>query len=136
MMNDFFLTRILILLILFGLAIAGGVFVKIRAMGTKGDQLLLSKLSMHQPAILMFSSKTCPPCEKVQKPIIRRLMETQEAFIDFHEIDVEAEPEISKKWGVLTVPTLFLLDEKRRIRFVHHGIATERILSTQIKELL
>ncbi|HWS24216.1 MAG TPA: thioredoxin family protein [Anaerolineales bacterium] len=136
MMNEYFLNRISILILLLGLAIAGGVFVKIRAMRTKGDPQIFSKLSKVRPAILMFSSKTCPPCEKVQKPIIRRLMENQETFIDFHDIDIEAEPEITKRWGVLTVPTLFLLDEKRKIRFVHHGIATERILSTQIKELL
>jgi len=136
MMDSFLLTRILILIVLFGLTTVGGSFLKTRALKTKVDPLTLSKLSSNQPSILMFSSKTCPPCEKVQKPIIRRLMENQMSSIHFHEIDVELEPQIAQNWGVFTVPTLFLLDENGKAHFVHHGIATEKILSAQIKELI
>jgi thioredoxin-like negative regulator of GroEL len=45
------------------------------------------------------------------------------------EIDAASQPEIAKQWGVLSVPTTFILDEDGKPRHVNHGITpTDKLL--------
>jgi hypothetical protein len=51
------------------------------------------------------------------------------------EIDASAEPELANYWGVLSVPTTFIIDSKGRPRRVNHGIASSQKLGRQIDEV-
>lgn len=128
-------TRLSILVIIFAISFAGAIYLGIRARSTRSDVRTITGFQSDKPALLMFSSKTCPPCDKVQKPIIRRLLQKPDVSFNFYEIDVENEPEIANKWNVLTVPTIFLLDRDGKVHFGHHGIVTEKILTDEIREL-
>ena len=53
------------------------------------------------------------------------------------EIDATQEPELARDWGVLSVPTTFLLDAHGVARHVNHGATTaEKLLEQMRKEKL
>lgn len=128
------LIRILIILSL----LASVVFAKIildlrykRLMATRSIQ----GIQPHRPSVILFTSPNCAPCDKVQKPILSRLLEKLPEPPQYFEINTQHSPEVAKEWGVLSVPSTFLLDRDGVTKFVHHGIVTEKTLSQQIKEL-
>ena len=50
------------------------------------------------------------------------------------EVDVENQPDLASHWGVLSVPTTFIIDLEGRPRRVNHGVARETKLRQQIEE--
>ena len=74
------------------------------------------------PTLLYFTTPTCAPCKTVQRPAIERLKELAGDRLQVVEIDAASQPEIARQWGVLSVPTTFILDEEGKPRHVNHGI--------------
>lgn len=82
------------------------------------------------PAILYFTSPGCAPCESVQGPALDRVREIYRARLQVLEVDATQQPRLADAWGVLSVPTTFLIDAEGRPRAVNHGVARyERLLS-------
>lgn len=126
------------LLILFGLVsalVAGIGLINLRYRKTPVNTKSIQGFAVNKPSIILFTSPNCPPCDKVQKPILNRLMENAREKLQYFEIDTITNPEIAAEWGVLSVPSTFLLNREGIPQFVHHGVVSERILLEQIKEL-
>jgi thiol-disulfide isomerase/thioredoxin len=87
------------------------------------------------PVLLYFTTPTCAPCKTVQRPAIQRLSEKLGDRLQVVEIDATLQPEIASQWGVLSVPTTFVIDARGQARFVNHGVASAEKLLKQIKEL-
>jgi thioredoxin-like negative regulator of GroEL len=87
------------------------------------------------PVLLYFTTPTCAPCKTVQRPAIQRLSETLGDRLQVVEIDATVQPEVANQWGVLSVPTTFVIDARGQARFVNHGVASAEKLLKQIKEL-
>jgi thioredoxin-like negative regulator of GroEL len=87
------------------------------------------------PALLYFTSPTCAPCKTVQRPAIQKLKERVGDRIQVIEIDATAQPEIARQWGVLSVPTTFVLDAQGQPRHINHGVATVDKLLGQFSNL-
>lgn len=85
-----------------------------------------------RPAILYFTSPGCLPCEAVQKPELERLRQTFDGALQILAIDASAQPRLADAWGVLAVPTTFLIDARGRPRRVNHGPVRERELLAQL----
>ena len=51
------------------------------------------------------------------------------------EVDASARPDLASHWGVMSVPTTFLIDASRRPRHVNHGVATVDKLLKQFNDL-
>jgi hypothetical protein len=51
------------------------------------------------------------------------------------EIDASARPDLAKTWGVMSVPTTFLLDARGEARYVNHGVTRAEKLLEQIQNL-
>jgi hypothetical protein len=51
------------------------------------------------------------------------------------EIDAASQPEVASKWGVLSVPTTFVLDHKGQPQHVNHGVASYEKLLRQMGSL-
>jgi hypothetical protein len=51
------------------------------------------------------------------------------------EIDATARPDLAKTWGVMSVPTTFLLDARGQARYVNNGVTRAEKLMEQLKSL-
>jgi hypothetical protein len=51
------------------------------------------------------------------------------------EIDAAECPDLAKTWGVMSVPTTFLLDARGVARYVNHGVTRAEKLMEQIQTL-
>lgn len=128
-MNEIILQRVFwtLFLITLGLAIyyLGNRWILSRA----ARQPLAGLVQLGVPTLLYFTTPTCAPCKTIQRPAIDRLKELAGDRLQVVEIDAASQPEIARKWGVLSVPTTFILDEQGKPRHVNHGITpTEKLL--------
>jgi thiol-disulfide isomerase/thioredoxin len=85
--------------------------------------------------ILSFSSDDCRQC-KLQAPILQRILEARGDAISITEIDAPAEPELSSRYQVLTVPTTVVLDTHGKAQAINYGFANTQKLLMQIDALL
>jgi thiol-disulfide isomerase/thioredoxin len=85
--------------------------------------------------LLYFTAPGCVPCKTVQRPAIQRLLEQMGDALEVIEIDASAQPEMANQWGVMSVPTTFVIDAQGAPRYVNHGVATLDKLLRQINEL-
>jgi thiol-disulfide isomerase/thioredoxin len=88
-------------------------------------------LSKGIPTLLYFTTPACAPCKTVQRPAIQRLKQLMGECLQVIEIDASARPELASQWGVLSVPTTFVLDAQGHPQHVNHGVATAEKLLRQ-----
>jgi len=105
--------------------------------------LALARLRAHRPAfgpaesgkpvLLYFTTPTCAPCKTVQRPAIHRLQELAGDRLQIVEIDASLQPEVASQWGVLSVPTTFIIDATGAPRYVNHGVTSAEKLLDQFQ---
>jgi thiol-disulfide isomerase/thioredoxin len=83
------------------------------------------------PVLLYFTTPTCAPCKTVQRPAIHHVKERLGDELQIIEVDASARPEIASQWGVLSVPTTFMIDASGQPRHVNHGVASAEKLLKQ-----
>jgi thiol-disulfide isomerase/thioredoxin len=86
------------------------------------------------PAIVYFTTPTCAPCKTIQRPAIEKLKKKLGEQLQVFEVDASAEPELAQDWGVLSVPTTFVIDSEGTPRHVNHGVATAEKLTYQLED--
>lgn len=86
------------------------------------------------PAVVLFTADFCAPCKYQQQPALVRL--TQEMpQVQVIEVDVQAEPEVARQWGVMSLPTTFILDRAGQPRDVNYGVTSTEILKHQLEAI-
>lgn len=95
---------------------------------------LLSSLP-NKPVIVYFTTPDCVPCKTIQRPALDKLTSTYGDKLHVLEIDATQRPDLAKTWGVMSVPTTFLLDAKGEARYVNNGVARAEKLMEQVKTL-
>lgn len=96
----------------------------------------LGRLPAYQPglpALVYFTTPTCAPCKTVQRPVIERLKARYGRWLQVIEIDASQQPEIAREWGVMTVPTTFVIDASGKPRYVNQGVAAAKTLIQQLE---
>jgi thioredoxin-like negative regulator of GroEL len=88
-----------------------------------------------KPVIVYFTTPDCVPCKTIQKPALNRLTSLMGDKLQVIEIDAAQRPDLAKQWGVLSVPTTFLLDARGEARFVNNGVARVEKLMEQLQTL-
>lgn len=88
-----------------------------------------------KPVLLYFTTPTCAPCKTVQKPAIAKIKESLGEMLNVIEIDASEQPEMAERWGVLSVPTTFVIDSRGQARYVNHGVARADKLLKQLNGL-
>jgi thiol-disulfide isomerase/thioredoxin len=86
--------------------------------------------------LVYFTTPTCAPCKTVQRPAIRRLQEQVGPQLQVVEIDAAQQPEVAGEWGVMSVPTTFVLDTAGQPVHVNHGVTPADKLFQQVEKLL
>jgi thiol-disulfide isomerase/thioredoxin len=96
----------------------------------------LERMRPGVPLLLYFTTPTCAPCKTVQRPAIQRLQEYIGERLEVIEVDATSQPEIASQWGVLSVPTTFIIDAQGDPRYVNHGVAPLDKLQRQFAEII
>jgi thioredoxin 1 len=99
------------------------------------EGLQLDSFLPGKPAILYFTSPDCLPCRTVQEPELNKISERYTDKLQIIKIDVLEHPQLADAWGVLSVPTTFIIDPDGRPRGVNHGVVREAKLLNQIDSL-
>jgi thiol-disulfide isomerase/thioredoxin len=95
---------------------------------------LLSPLP-NKPVIVYFTTPDCAPCKTIQRPALDKLSSMFGDGLKVVEIDATERPDLAKTWGVMSVPTTFLLDSHGEARYVNNGVARVEKLMEQIQTL-
>jgi len=95
---------------------------------------LLKKLP-NKPVLVYFTTPECAPCKTVQRPAIDRVSNLLGEKLQVVEIDATERPDLAKVWGVMSVPTTFVLNASGEARYVNNGVARAEKLLEQIQTL-
>jgi thioredoxin 1 len=99
----------------------------------RARRLGLETLRPGVPAILYFTTPACAPCKTIQRPALARLRERLGDDLQVIEVDASVRSDLADYWGVLSVPTTFIIDSQGRPRCVNHGVASADKLQKQIE---
>ncbi|MBI5650140.1 MAG: thioredoxin family protein [Chloroflexi bacterium] len=86
------------------------------------------------PAILYFTTPDCAPCRTVQAPAIEELRAQFDDRLQVIKVDASERIDLANSWGVLSVPTTFIIDAHGQPRHVNNGVASAAKLRQQLRE--
>ena len=89
----------------------------------------------NKPVIVYFTTPDCAPCKTVQRPALNRVLQVLGDSLHVVEIDAAQRPDLAKQWGVMSVPTTFLLDARGEARYVNNGVTRAEKLMEQLQTL-
>ena len=89
----------------------------------------------NKPVIVYFTTPDCAPCKTIQRPVLNQISLLMGERLEVVEIDASERPDLAKTWGVMSVPTTFLLDARGEARYVNHGVTRAEKLLEQIQNL-
>lgn len=87
------------------------------------------------PAILYFTMPDCVPCKTMQAPAIESLQVQFGERLQVIKIDASERNDLADAWGVLSVPTTFIIDAQGQPRHVNNGVASAAKLRQQLRDL-
>jgi len=123
-------------IILFVLIVAAIGMGLVRRRGIQRAQNAIQRLGITPdiPTIVYFWSPRCHLCRNAQKPILERIAEEYgEKYLRLIAYNVDESSDIAKAWGVMTIPTTFIVDQGGEVLFVNSGLATDGVLRRQLK---
>ena len=86
------------------------------------------------PAILYFTTPDCAPCRTIQAPAIEELRAQFGERLQVIKVDAAERVDLADAWGVLSVPTTFIIDAHGQPRHVNNGVASAAKLRQQLDE--
>ena len=122
-------------IVLFALIVAAIGMGLIRRRGKLRAQNAMQRLGITPgiPTIVYFWSPRCHPCRNAQKPILERIVEEYgEKYLQLISYNVDESADMAKAWGVMTIPTTFIIDQCGEVLFVNTGLATDGVLHRQL----
>ena len=92
----------------------------------------LEGYTLGKPAILYFTDPGCAPCQAVQDPALEEVAAQYGERLQIIKVQALADPHFTDSWGVLSLPTTFIIDAKGHPRGVNHGVARAPRLVDQL----
>lgn len=93
-------------------------------------------LATSVPTVLYFTAEWCGQCRLQQRPIIESLISAMRDCFQVQEVNVEAEPQLSERFGVVTLPTTVVVAPSGRIVARNAGVTPQTRLGAQIRAAL
>ncbi|MFQ5577386.1 MAG: thioredoxin family protein [Anaerolineae bacterium] len=89
-----------------------------------------------KPALLYFRADYCAPCNLQQTPIVRRITRNQGNAVNVQAVDVSRQPDMARRYKVLTLPTTIVLDGGGQVRHINYGVTPQARLEAQLRDAL
>ena len=86
------------------------------------------------PSILYFTGEACTICHTAQRPALRALAAGLDDGVEIREVDVAVEPELARRYRVMSLPTTIVLDGSGQVTDINVGFATGETLRRQLVE--
>lgn len=102
-----------------------------RRLGARGLRGLVG-VKAGRPTVVYFTLPQCGPCLALQRPALAQLQAELGEGVQVVTIDASAQPEVAKGWGVVSVPTTFVLDATGATVAVNNGVALVEKLRGQL----
>lgn len=93
---------------------------------------ILTELDPEIIALVYFTSKSCAPCKTTQSPAIKALQDKM-PNLEVITIDVEQEPEIAKRWHVMSLPRTFIIGKNHQVCVTNMDVTDTATLKSQIE---
>ncbi|MHB8490012.1 MAG: thioredoxin family protein [Candidatus Dormibacteria bacterium] len=84
------------------------------------------------PSILYFTGEACTICHTAQRPALRTLAAGIGSGIEIREIDIAVEPELARRYRVMSLPTTIVLDAAGEVTDINVGFASAEVLRRQL----
>jgi thioredoxin-like negative regulator of GroEL len=128
---------ILLLAPLIAIAVIGGMAMLLRVQRGGQRDLVGSVVETltgrgRLPSILYFTGETCTICHTAQKPALRALAAGIDPDVKIREIDIAVEPELARRYRVMSLPTTIVLDAAGQVTDINVGFANGEILRRQL----
>ncbi len=92
----------------------------------------LEGYTLGKPAILYFTDPGCAPCHTIQDPALEQVASQYGERLQIIKVQALERPDLANSWGVLSLPTTFIIDKKGHPRGVNHGVTRAPKLIDQL----
>ena len=99
------------------------------------DSTFAKVLADNSVCVLDFSATWCGPCKRLA-PIIEELAEEYAGKVFIGKIDIEESPEITDKFGIMSVPTVLFFKNGELQNDKIIGLPSKQDLENKIKALI
>jgi thioredoxin-like negative regulator of GroEL len=128
---------ILLLAPLIAIAAIGGVALLLRIQKGGQRELVGSVVEAtgqgsRLPSILYFPGESCTICHTAQRPALRALAAGIDPAIEIREIDIAVEPDLARRYRVMSLPTTIVLDGNGQVTDINVGFANGEVLHRQL----
>lgn len=86
-----------------------------------------------RPMVLAFTSPDCAACQAAQRPALAELAARAGDGVQIREVDVLADRETARAFGVFSVPSTAVLDATGRVVALNIGFASADRLLAQLR---
>jgi thioredoxin-like negative regulator of GroEL len=84
------------------------------------------------PSVLYFTGEACTICHTAQWPALRSLAGSIDPGIEIREIDIAVDPDLARRYRVMSLPTTIVLDAAGQVTEINVGFASGEVLRRQL----